>query len=227
MVSGLAGIGIQYIGQYGMIRKILAEGKENTVDQIVSKGLQRLLRKHGRIRSVFVIIARFGYILYILYGLMEWLRPGTVRERVYRRHTLLYCLCSVAAGSVVSFGIGRVWHRKRPFVQNKHIQDIIPHEANASFPSNHSMNAMAVSLILLSRHNLLGLPFLIWSGILGLARIGCGIHYLTDVLGGFAIGAGSTAFVRRSRTGGAAVSRLLWYYHIATTAVSVWWKKCH
>lgn len=88
------------------------------------------------------------------------------------------------------------------------------------------MNAMAVSLILLSRHNLLGLPFLIWSGILGLARIGCGIHYLTDVLGGFAL-APAVRLSYGSRTGGAAVSRLLWYYHIATTAVSVWWKKCH
>ena len=57
----------------------------------------------------FAWIARFGYLAYVLYGLVEWFRPGRMADTLYRRRTLLYCLFSVGLGSALSFVIGRIW----------------------------------------------------------------------------------------------------------------------
>ena len=163
-----------------------------------------------RIQYIFTWIARFGYMLFLLYGIIEWLRPGAVQERLYRRRTLLYCLFSVAAGSGISWIIGHIWHRRRPFVRHPDCLPLIPPKDNASFPSNHSMNAMAASFMLLSRKNGWGIPFLIWSVVLGSSRIICRLHYFSDVIGGFILGALSTAIIRQSRTAKQAATNILW-----------------
>ncbi len=174
-----------------------------------------------RIQYIFTWIARFGYMLFLLYGIIEWLRPGAVQERLYRRRTLLYCLFSVAAGSGISWIIGHIWYRRRPFVRHPDCLPLIPHKDNASFPSNHSMNAMAASLMLLSRKNGWGIPFLIWSVVLGSSRIICRLHYFSDVIGGFILGALSTAIIRQSRTAKQAATNILWI----TDGMAEWFRQ--
>ena len=88
-------------------------------------------------------ITRFGYWLFILYGLLEWFRPRPIAEQIKRRKTLVYCLFSVILGSSVSWVIGKIWHRPRPFACGD-AAALVPHKANASFPSNHSMNSLAI-----------------------------------------------------------------------------------
>lgn len=61
--------------------------------------------------SILTWITRFGYWLFILYGLIEWFRPRPVSEQIKRRKTLVYCLFSVIVGSSVSWVIGKIWHR--------------------------------------------------------------------------------------------------------------------
>jgi undecaprenyl-diphosphatase len=196
------------------------------MDKFIVILIQSIFLKHQLIRKVIGFIAKFGYWLYILYGLVEWIRPGTRRQQLRRRHTLVYCIAAVIFSSLISCIVGGIWKRERPFIKHKHtIQGAIPHEANASFPSNHSMNSMAASLMLLSRRNLWGIPFLFWSLVLGASRIICGLHYFTDVLGGFVIGMGGTFFVRRSRRIQKAGKYIVWYVHVASDITRQWLKK--
>lgn len=186
--------------------------------------IQQLFQQRRGILSAVAFIAKFGYWLYLLYGAIEWLRPGSVAERLKRRHTLLFCIATVAFGSTISFFLGRLWKRERPFVQHADIEAVIEHDANASFPSNHSMNSMAASLMLLARGNAWGLPFLFWSIIVGASRVVCGLHFVTDVVGGFLMGAASTAVVYRSKAAKQVVERVAWGYHVVTTIVRTWWR---
>jgi len=60
-----------------------------------------------------------------------------------------------------------------------------------SFPSGHAgRNACSAVMLwpLLSPWLQVGL--LVWLGLLGLARVTLGIHYVSDVLAGFAVGGG-------------------------------------
>ncbi len=173
-------------------------------------GIEKLIVYQETIRKLFTWIARFGYMAFLIYGMIEWLRPGMMQKRLYRRRTLLYCLFAVGLGSGISCIIGHIWHRKRPFIKHKQYSPLIPHKDNASFPSNHSMNAMAASLMLLSRKNGWGIPFLIWSVILGSSRIICRLHYFSDVIGGFLLGALSAGIIYQSRTAKQLATNMLW-----------------
>lgn len=170
-------------------------------------------------------ITRFGYWLFILYGLIEWFRPRPVAEQIKRRKTLVYCLFSVILGSSVSWVIGKIWHRPRPFACGD-AAALVPHKANASFPSNHSMNSMAISLMLLARRNIWGLPALAWTGVLAASRVLSGLHYVSDVVGGFFIGATASHVVYHSKRCSQLADHILYYWHVGAAIAQTWWRKC-
>ena len=59
-----------------------------------------------------------------------------------------------------------------------------------SFPSGHAARALLIGIIMLSQGPpWLGLILIIWGPLVGLARIAMGIHYLSDVLAGWLVGA--------------------------------------
>ena len=99
-----------------------------------------LLAHHPIWTPLLVWVTRFGHGLFILYGLVEWFRPKSGEEQRGRRKTLLYCLFSVLLASSVSWLIGKIWYRPRPFTRGKG-PALVKHKANASFPSNHAMNS--------------------------------------------------------------------------------------
>ena len=174
-------------------------------------GFIKLIRYREQVQALFKWIARFGYLAFLIYGMIEWFRPGALQERLYRRRTLLYCLFAVSVGSGISFVVGHIWCRNRPFIAHAEYLPLIPHKDNASFPSNHSMNAMAASLILLSRKNNWGVPFLLWSLVLGTSRVVCRLHYISDVIGGFLLGACCAGMIRQSRLAKQLATQLLWF----------------
>lgn len=110
-----------------------------------------------------------------------------------RRSALLMAL-AVAGGIAVSSLLKRGFDRPRP--------DLVPHETvvyTASFPSGHAMMATVVYLTLgalLARTNqplpiksyVLGLAVLLML-LVGLTRIYLGVHWPSDVLAGWAVGA--------------------------------------
>lgn len=174
--------------------------------------MQRLAGKSGMVVRAACVLAKFGYWLYLLYGICEWFHPGTRREIIGRRRMLWQCLFSVMTGSFVSFIIGKLAYRKRPFAAHPAVRALLPHKENASFPSNHAMNGMAVALQLLFHGRRMGWFFLPWAILIGVSRVICGIHYASDVLGGFALGAASAAIIRTSAAARRTASELVWLY---------------
>ncbi|MFG1424059.1 phosphatase PAP2 family protein [Roseixanthobacter liquoris] len=113
---------------------------------------------------------------------------------VRRRLTALMVLGSIAGGALLSSTVKILFDRARP--------DLVPHGMavySASFPSGHSMMSAVVYLTLgalLARAQvrqrvkvyLLGLAAFV-TVIVGLSRLYLGVHWPTDVLGGWALGA--------------------------------------
>jgi undecaprenyl-diphosphatase len=116
---------------------------------------------------------------------------------LWRRHERLLALALLAAtagGGALNLFLKKFFARDRP-----PFKDISLTEHNQSFPSGHSMGAvigyglLAFVLILLIPNRTLRvvaltvLTFVV--ALVGFSRVYLGAHYLSDVLGGYAVGA--------------------------------------
>ncbi len=123
-----------------------------------------------------VALAVAGYI---------WLRK--------KYQALVLLVITVIGGGLLDFGLKVIVGRGRPTV--------VPHIANVdsfSFPSGHSLMSMAVYLVLAAllspqvpdrraRIFVVAVALLL-SMIIGISRIYLGVHYPSDVLGGWSMG---------------------------------------
>lgn len=110
------------------------------------------------------------------------------------REMLRFFVMTVTSGFAAGVLFKQLIRRDRPA--------LVPHlshvSGNTSFPSSHAMMSVVVFItigLLLSqlsrsralRHVLVGLPFLI-AFLVGVSRVCMGVHFPTDVLGGWALG---------------------------------------
>ena len=150
----------------------------------ITKYIYAYVRRRPALCAASVYMARYGYWLYLLFGIVEWLRPGTDEKKRKARMALLEAIFSVCYSSLFSCFIGRLWKRKRPFVAHTDICPSLFHKDNPSFPSNHTMNAVTSSMAVAKSSPLMGLFLFVWAFFIGLSRVACGLHYVSDILGG-------------------------------------------
>jgi membrane-associated phospholipid phosphatase len=155
-----------------------------------------MVGRSGRLDTIAVLLATHLATLHVVLLVLLFVGgPGAGGRR--RREAAL----RTAAALPITIGavslVGRLIERERPFTRQAQTSALVEHAPGRSFPSRHSACAAAMTTVSLSTAPVVGA--LMGLGTLGLAisRVYTGLHYPSDVLGGWIIGVGIGIIARR------------------------------
>lgn len=173
-----------------LLLQVRRDGVLLDLDRAVASGLHRWLRRHdlvaAALRAVTAIGTHVGLGLLVLVAAVVLVRSG-------RRRLLAFLVATSVGGWLLNNGVKLAVGRQRPT-----FADPLASASGLSFPSGHAMSSTVVFGALL----LVFLPAVrparrtavagMTAGLvllIGFTRLALGVHYVTDVLAGYVLGA--------------------------------------
>lgn len=149
------------------------------------KLINGLAYKNMSLDKIMIIFSKYVPILFmsILAGVYIY---GVAKKDIRFRCISVDVFAITAVNLFLSFFIGLVYYVPRPFVTNK-VNLLMPHIPDASFPSDHVIGTMSISLGLNTWFKLYGRILIFLSCIVGISRVYVGHHYPFDVVGGIVV----------------------------------------
>lgn len=135
--------------------------------------------------SLIVWVAQ--YLLWVMVAgfVLVWLLAEPRRGKVV---LALEAIAGLILAVIFLYVAKSVHHDPRPFVQNPHIKPLFAHSTDDGFPSDHSIAAGLLAILVLIRHRLLGLLFVAAAIAIAWARVAAHVHHLQDVVAGLLLG---------------------------------------
>lgn len=169
------------------------------VDLAVFNFFNGLTGKFFLIDWAFIFFSE--YLIYVLVGLFIFL---LLRMKNWRRrgYTLALGVMAVILSRGIFTPLIRFFYEKpRPFALLD-IEPLVSHAAISSFPSGHIAFIFPIAMVLWYTNKRVGTWAFIGVFLIGIARIGAGLHWPTDIVGGLLVGsvcfALAQTFLKRS-----------------------------
>jgi undecaprenyl-diphosphatase len=163
------------------------------MDGEISARLMKLAGKHPLLDRFWVFCARYLIVLFGLLFLWSWWSVWRQSTDAVTRTVLLYApLAAIIVNETVSWGIGYLRFRPRPFVEN-HLTPLVRIAPGMkSFPSDHAVISFSLATLIA----LMWVGVSPWFGIaayatalvISVARVVSGVHYPSDVIAGATLG---------------------------------------
>ncbi|SDM47728.1 undecaprenyl-diphosphatase [Fictibacillus solisalsi] len=143
--------------------------------------INNLSVSHPVLDGFMIFLSQKALYLYAIVLLVLWLMNES-----YKR-SAIYSGITGILGLIVNYIITLFYYEPRPFVSH-HVHLLFKHAADASFPSDHTTGAFALSFAVFLTHKKLGSAMLAIAALTGLSRIWVGQHYPFDVAGSIVVG---------------------------------------
>jgi undecaprenyl-diphosphatase len=109
------------------------------------------------------------------------------RRRELPLATILAAVAYLAAGGLDNI-LKNAFDRPRPPLADAAVHPLVPVPHSASMPSGHAATAFAAAGVVAYFHPRLRAPVLALAALIAISRVWLGVHYLSDVLVGAALG---------------------------------------
>ncbi len=130
----------------------------------------------------------FGLVLVGLWCWWSMRKRGSVDDSVATVAALVWAPLAAALSVVINIPIRGFVERPRPFNDHEGLEVLIHGKTDYSFVSDHSTLAMGLAVGIFVANRKFGFVALGLALFAGVSRIYMGVHYPTDVIGGFALG---------------------------------------
>lgn len=155
----------------------------DTMDKKIVIKLNRFAIEHRHFyNAISFIIKSSAYIFFVMFAVMAIFLIIKFDNRVIR--FILVPTITILFNMTIRKIIGR----KRPF-DALNIKSIVEHSSIGSFPSNHSASAMVIAMAFFYINKIFGTIVIFMAIITGSSRVFAGLHYPSDVIAGFFVGA--------------------------------------
>ncbi|TCP57881.1 undecaprenyl-diphosphatase [Tumebacillus sp. BK434] len=159
------------------------------VDLAVYHFLNQFAGQMPIVDAVMSFFAQYALELYAVLFVIAWFTLP--KKEFNKRHALVVAGVAGILALLLNVVISHVWYRPRPFVtlDEGTYTKLIPHDADASFPSDHTSGSFAFAFGAKGRtQKWVSTSFMIIAVIVMIARVYCGVHYPTDVLASVVVG---------------------------------------
>ncbi len=119
-------------------------------------------------------------------------RRGTAAESVAAVTGILWAPLAAGIALLINIPIRGFVERPRPFTEHRGIEVLVDGKTDFSFVSDHATMAMALAAGLFVANRKFGYAAIGLALAEGFCRVYMGVHYPTDVIGGFALGTAVT-----------------------------------
>ncbi|MFF4743392.1 phosphatase PAP2 family protein [Streptomyces chengbuensis] len=141
---------------------------------------------------VMEFVGEYGIMLaLVLVGLWCWWsvrRRGTPEDSIGAVAALVWAPLAAGVALLINVPIRGFVERPRPFLDHHGLEVLVDGKTDFSFVSDHSTMAMAVGVAVFVANRRFGLAAIGLALAEGFCRVYMGVHYPTDVVGGFALG---------------------------------------
>ncbi|MFE3140508.1 phosphatase PAP2 family protein [Streptomyces scopuliridis] len=130
----------------------------------------------------------FGLVLIGLWGWWSVRKRGSAEDSVTAVAGLVWAPLAAGIALLINIPIRGFVERPRPFLDHRGLEVLVAGKTDYSFVSDHATMAMALAVGVFIAHRKLGLAAIGLALLEGFCRVYMGVHYPTDVIGGFALG---------------------------------------
>ncbi|MEE1755545.1 phosphatase PAP2 family protein [Streptomyces sp. SP18CS02] len=127
-------------------------------------------------------------VLVVLWCWWSVRRRGTFEDSVAAVTGLIWAPLAAGIALLVNVPIRGFVERPRPFYDHQGLEVLVAGKTDYSFVSDHATMAMAIGAGVFVAHRKFGFAAIGLALVEGFCRVYMGVHYPTDVVGGFALG---------------------------------------